>query len=312
MAGHVNSQLAQDSENRAHCSYFKIAGITVEFRVDLPISTASFSANLQPFETGKADKDMVHIHHHFGLPPVSEYTADKLIYERDDLSIYKNPERITFICTLLNQNSQPLKQIAFVNPTYTDIQVFNEREDIFREGDIPILSFYQTDQLFISRVLAQRQGCMIHAAGAIVQGKGFLFVGHSTAGKSTMIKLLGNNATLLCDDRMIASKEQGGFRIHGTWHHGEIPEVSPLSASLDALFFLEKAPKNQLVQILDKKESFNQLSSCTIRAIKPLSTIDWWTKTLSVIENLVAHVPCWSVQFDKSGEIVPVIKGFSN
>ena len=37
---------------------------------------------------------------------------------------------------------------------------------------------------------------------------------------------------VLCDDRNIVRRSPGGFRVYGTWSHGEVPIVSSASAPL--------------------------------------------------------------------------------
>ncbi|HNR69665.1 MAG TPA: hypothetical protein PKN24_16580, partial [bacterium] len=226
---------------KTECRYFKIAGITIQYQADIPLSKKTFSPNLASFESGKPEKDMIRIEHHFGLPDFGGQEMGQKVFERQDLTIFRKPSEWIFFSNILTKESKPLQQVAFVNPEYTHIKIFNERDDLFRDGDIPMLSFHQTDQLFITRVLAKRNGIMFHASGVRMDGEGLLFLGHSEAGKSTMIKLLEGKAEILCDDRIIVRQEQKGFRIHGTWHHGEIPTVSPHSAPLKAIFLLEKA-----------------------------------------------------------------------
>ena len=83
-------------------------------------------------------------------------------------------------------------------------------------------------------------------AAVILNGQGLIFVGHSEAGKSTtaaMLKNVGVGAGLvpalegdhkgsplqveiLCDDRNIVRRWEEGWRVHGTWSHGDVPEVS--------------------------------------------------------------------------------------
>ena len=72
-----------------------------------------------------------------------------------------------------------------------------------------------------------------------------LFVGHSEAGKSTIVKMLKGQAKILCDDRIIVRKWPEGFRIHGTWGHGEVPDVSPDSAPLERDLFPGKGGKER-------------------------------------------------------------------
>jgi hypothetical protein len=139
-----------------------------------------------------------------------------------------------------------------------------------------------------------------------LEGKGLLFVGHSEAGKSTMAMMLKGKAEILCDDRMIIRKQPEGFKIYGTWSHGDVPEISANSAPLRAIMFLEKADANRIIPLGDKKEITKRLLSCLI---KPFVTTDWWEKTLALIEKISAQVPCYLLRFDKSGKVVDVLKG---
>ena len=37
-------------------------------------------------------------------------------------------------------------------------------------------------------------------------------------------------------------------------------------------------------------------------------TADWWDKTLDVIEHITKDVPCYVVEFDKSGAVVALLR----
>jgi len=149
------------------------------------------------------------------------------------------------------------------------------------------------------------------------QPSGLLFVGHSEAGKSTTVRLLQDRAEILCDDRNIVRwegegrgkgkggggeiGEQGHFRVYGSWSHGEVPLVSASSAPLRAILFIKQSPDNRLVPVTERREVLKRLLACVIR---PLETAGWWQKTFSVVEALVREVPCYIMEFDKSGRIV--------
>jgi ABC-type cobalamin/Fe3+-siderophores transport system ATPase subunit len=153
---------------------------------------------------------------------------------------------------------------------------------------------------------------MLHSSAVVLDGKGFVFVGHSEAGKSTMIKMLTGKAKILCDDRNIIRNTAQGFRVYGTWHHGEITTVSPDSAPLQGIFLLEKALHTCLRPVEDKAELLSRLSACTIRTIKPLGTVQWWNNTLTVLEEIVKKVPCYFLEFNKSGDVVDVLREFNS
>jgi hypothetical protein len=143
-------------------------------------------------------------------------------------------------------------------------------------------------------------------------------VGHSEAGKSTAAKLIQDRAEILCDDRNIVRKEgtgrgkgkvgegadQGRFRVYGSWSHGEVPLVSASSAPLRAILFIKQSLDNRLVPVTDRSEALKRLLACVVR---PLVTAAWWQKTFSVVEALAREVPCYIMEFDKSGRIAEQI-----
>lgn len=120
-----------------------------------------------------------------------------------------------------------------------------------------------------------------------------------------MATLLKRKAEILCDDRIIIRRRSEGFRIYGTWSHGDVPEVSANSAPLRAVLFLEKAEENKILAVNDKKEITKRLLSCLI---KPFVTVDWWHKTLVLIDKIADHVPCYVLRFDKSGRVVKLLE----
>jgi hypothetical protein len=139
----------------------------------------------------------------------------------------------------------------------------------------------------------------------IIEGQGLLFVGHSEAGKPTIVTMLQQYGQILCDDRMIVRRWPAGFKIHGTWSHGDVPVVSPASAPLRAILLLEQAPHNRLIPITDRKEIVRQLP---FFVVKPLVTTDWWEKTLDLVGAIAREVPVYRLQFDKSGRAIDILK----
>jgi hypothetical protein len=197
--------------------------------------------------------------------------------------------------------------VVLASADHTTIDVFNgeRREQSFREGDVNALTLMPTDQIVLARVLADRRACFLHSCGVIVDGRGLLFVGHSGAGKSTMMALLAAEGQALCDDRNIVRIWDEGIRVHGCWSHGEVPIVSAASAPLGAVLFLRKAATNRVVPLAAGEDILRQLLPCVI---KPLVTADWWERTLDVVGRIVSDVPCYVVEFDKSGAVVALVR----
>jgi hypothetical protein len=59
---------------------------------------------------------------------------------------------------------------------------------------------------------AAMDGLFLHASSVIMPAGAFLFLGHSTAGKSTIARLLGTSFPILADDTVFASRNH-----HGQW-----------------------------------------------------------------------------------------------
>ncbi|HOL17756.1 MAG TPA: hypothetical protein PLY40_05675 [Bacillota bacterium] len=156
--------------------------------------------------------------------------------------------------------------------------------------------------------MADRQAVLLHAAGVIVKNKSLAFVGHSDAGKSTAMELLKSDrrarmlpVEILCDDRIVVRRWPDGWRVHGTWSHGTTTDVSPSSAPLQAIFFLEQALDNKIAPLIDRKLIWNKLLATLVR---PMVTAEWWIKELDLLEQLIKEVPSYTMFFDKSGAIV--------
>jgi hypothetical protein len=94
------------------------------------------------------------------------------------------------------------------------------------------------------------------------------------------------------------------LRIYGTWSHGDVPDVSPSSAPLKAIMFLEQAPATRIIPLDNRKEITRQLLS---GLIKPFEIADWRAKMLRLVENMACEVPCYVLKFDKSGAVVDLI-----
>lgn len=288
-----------------HRRYFKIADVTIQVESDLPITEATFHPKFKHFEIPGPGGDTISIRHHFSLPDLEYEALGKEIYRKPPWAIYKKGDSWIYLGILPTPQDKSPYRVAVFNSDHTRASIYNDKEEIFLKGNLESLTMFPSDQILLARILADRQGCYLHACGVNFQGKGLLFVGHSEAGKSTMATLLKGKAEILCDDRMIIRKSSERFKIFGTWSHGDIPDISANSVPLEAILFLEKSSKNCFIPINDKREIAKRLLSCLIR---PFVTVDWWEKAISLIEETSAQVPCYVLEFDKSGRVVDVLK----
>jgi len=275
---------------------------------DLPFTEDSFHPKLKLFELEGAGEDMIYLRYRFSIPELAGKDLGKEVFRRVPWAIYKKGDAWIYKGITAYTGDDDLHMLIVFNRDHTRAEIYSPDDRSFHKGNILSLSRMPTDQILFARVLADREGCYLHSSGVIMDGHGLLFVGHSEAGKSTTVTMLKERVEILCDDRnIIRRRGQGKYTIHGTWSHGDVPDISPNSALLKALMFLEQSQENRIVPLTDKKEITRRLLACLI---KPLETADWWEKTLALVENMCLEIPCYILKLDKSGAVVEVLEEF--
>ncbi len=289
---------------RDHLRYYTIAGITVQVAADFSLTDETFASKFQKFQVAGPGSDTISIRLVSGVPSRKELKLGEEIYRRPPWAVYQRHDTFTYLGISPDGSDRDLYPKGIFNRDHSRGTIFL-RKEIYQQPGLQSLTTFTSDQIQLARVLAVRQGCYLHASGIIIDGHGLLFVGHSEAGKSTILKLLRGHGEILCDDRIILRRWPEGFKIYGTWSHGELPDVSPAGAPLKAILYLEKADTNQLIPITDKRERIGKVLSHVIR---PLVTADWWENTLDLSGKVANEVPAYRFRFDKSGEIVDLLK----
>lgn len=293
-----------------HRKYYRVADITIEVRSALPITENTFHPKFQPFEADGPGDDMVMIHHHFsGIPDIKVDVSGR-IYFRPPWAIYRMGEKWVYQWIETAPPYRNYYRTVVTDKEHSHLDIYNDdamREN-FLAGRLTSLAMFPTDQIVLGRLLAYRGGCIMHSLGIILNGNGYLFIGHSSAGKSTMAQILKTEAVILCDDRNIIRKLDDRLMVYGTWSHGDVPDISPLSAPLKGLFFLEKSNANALLRVHDNSIGLKILLACLIR---PLATGDWWDLSMDLITHVLQTVPCWQLAFDKSDNILNLLRNIS-
>lgn len=287
-----------------HRRYYNIAGVTIRVDSDQAINDATFDQKFKSFEGPGIDKDIIAIRHHFGIPDLDLKDLGEEVYRRPPWAIYKKDNSWIYLGISSDERNKKLHQVSVFNKDHTRCRIYTNIDKAFFKGSCS-LTFFPTDQILLARALADKDAAYIHASGVILDGKGLAFVGHSEAGKSTMVKMLKDKANILCDDRIIIRKKSDGFRIYGTWSHGEVRDVSNNSSPLKAILFLNKSNENRMELIKDPRAINRKLLPYLI---KPLTTIDWWEKMLLFTEKISCEVPCYSLYFDKSGKVLELLR----
>jgi hypothetical protein len=201
--------------------------------------------------------------------------------------------------------SQPYKA-AWLDPSFSRGHVVLNRSSLLAQDSLFPLE-YPIDELVLMHRLALGEGVELHALGLVDQdGSGYLFLGHSGAGKSTTARLWMRQpgVRLLSDDRIILRQQDGVYRMYGTPWHGDAGVSSPESAPLSAIFFLEQAPAHQILPIAQPQAAAELFA----RAFVPHYLKSGIEFTLNFLDELTRSIPSSIFRFAPTDDAVEAIR----
>ena len=201
--------------------------------------------------------------------------------------------------------SQPYKA-AWFDPTFSRGHLVLNRSTFAAGSRIYPLE-YPLDELAMMHRLALGEGIEVHALGlADEDGSGYLFLGHSGAGKSTTARLWKEQrgVRLLSDDRIILREQYGKILMYGTPWHGDAGVASAESAPLSAIFLLEQSPVHELRPISQTKAAAELFA----RAFVPHYLKSGIQFSLEFVDQVTRAVPSSVFRFAPTPDAVEVIR----
>lgn len=148
---------------------------------------------------------------------------------------------------------------------------------------------YPLEDLVFRHLFADRGALLVHACGVAWQGKGYLFVGSSGAGKSTMARLWKETgATVLNDDRVVLEASEAEIFVYPTPWFGEYPEVGGEGVPLAALYFLRKGSEVSF----ERLRPAGAAALAFAKAFPPFWDPERMARTLETLERACRETPC--------------------
>jgi len=292
--------------------------LSTAIRVSLEIGGLSFGMWCEPGMQVAIDKE----HHPFLLPSSLRQPCDTELeaYFAHSLetpggtpsfvsgglwSAFAGPFGTTFYFSSPTLGPSPYKA-AWFDPQFQRGHIVLKRA--VYDSDAPVFPLeYPIDELVMMHRLALGEGVEVHALGlADEDGSGYLFLGHSGAGKSTTARLwmAQPGAKLLSDDRIILRKQDNTFWMYGTPWHGDAGVSSQGKVALSAIFLLEQAPDNQLLPMAPAQAAAELFA----RAFVPHYLRDGIQFSLNFLEELTRSIPCSIFRFAPTGSAVEAIR----
>jgi hypothetical protein len=160
------------------------------------------------------------------------------------------------------------------------------------------------NQVLMILLLSRGKGVMLHACGIDDRGYGYLFLGNSGHGKSTIARLWSENqATVLNDDRIIIREKNGELLMYGTPWPGDFKEVSSKGLPIRKLFFLRHGEKNSAVP----KKGAEAVLMLLTRCFPPIWDKKGMEYTLDLCHRIVHKIPCYEFSFEPNRKIVDFV-----
>jgi hypothetical protein len=154
--------------------------------------------------------------------------------------------------------------------------------------------------------MAQGRGALLHSCGLIYDNQGWLCVGTSGAGKSTIGKIwLAAGEKILGDDRIVLRHRNGLPQIYGTPWHGDLGIASPDSAPLKNIFFLEKSSRH-FIRPLPPLEAVTRLVACSFPPLYDKKGMEF---ILDFFSQVTLDTPCYELGFVPEAGVIDFLRG---
>lgn len=183
---------------------------------------------------------------------------------------------------------------------------FRDWDVLFRRETPRFSMPHPLDQLIWIPPLAQAGGVFLHACGAVLDGRAFVFAGHSGDGKTTLAQLLEDEGLpILSDERIALRRDEEGYRAYGTPWPGEGERVSSASHPLGALFVLRKAEEHRILEA----PRHVLAGEIVARSIVPYYLPEVADEVLTTLARLLSEVPLHQLDFARLPGLASILEG---
>jgi hypothetical protein len=181
-----------------------------------------------------------------------------------------------------------------------------------REWSLPDVIYDFLQVLLVVYLAQRREGVFLHAAGIRdSDGRGMLFAGESTAGKSTTAKRWYREpgASVFNDDRVIVRKRRGRMVMYGSPWHGDFYDYIASCAEkapVHDIFFIRHAGANIAARVAPEK---------FIERFYPVTFPTFWDKAcleniLAFCQELAERVPCFDLGLRRGPSGIAYVRRF--
>jgi hypothetical protein len=287
-----------------YCSHFRVGGVSVQLAGDCR-ADVTLAPSLEPFRVDAGASDInIQVGWVAKLPPMP---GRRLFDSGSVWCLYEAEGGFQFDFSTPILGQVPYKRLVVDDQFARTVLLLSD--ECFDQRRVAAME-YPLDEVLITHRLARDRAIELHACGIVAgQGEaGYLFVGHSGAGKSTTARLWTSQlgVEILSDDRIILREHSGQMLMYGTPWHGEAAYASPASAQVSRIFVLEHGVGNAITR-LSRSQAMSELFA---RSFVPFHRHEYVSSALDVLQQVANTVPCYRYAFEPDQRAVEGILNF--
>lgn len=290
---HITVAFQGQTKAIAHVyDYFFEGFITREERTDAHLKVSFLPDSIRRGPFNKRNQDPTS--HAPVLSPVSNPEVVEWLKEIGEVSPHLPFNKET-VCTRF------LNGLLVYSPGTASGQIY-----ILRDGLADFRSLYFLFWLYFAHLLGEMGCCFLHAAALVKGEKGYLFLGDSGSGKSTVSRLC-SDYQVFSDDGPIISSQNGVYRVHPSPFHqqdslkGIEDEVISLGVQIVRFYFLVK-DEEIFLEGISRKKAFSILLTRHIHFFQSLST-STKLKLFDLFSGACDNISLYYFHFSKENNI---------
>ncbi len=203
--------------------------------------------------------------------------------------------------------SEFLDEELWVEVSYRNNCFFIQRPDLEAEVDLSsrvsrvvnraaIYSFDSFLRILYSLLLVQEGGFLLHAASIIKDNKGYIFMGRSGAGKST-VAYYSSDYTVLSDEISLIRQVGQDYFLYSTpfWGEQEIKGVN-LYSPIQGIYQLRQSLQSGCKRLLLRESLGGLMENILYFATEPFLT----AKMFQNCTNFIDHIAFYELKFQKN------------
>jgi hypothetical protein len=289
------------------CAPLDLAGIAFDIQADPCAKPLGMDTSYEPFSTDREPDVLIRVRT-LGIPKGLPTEGDPAFQAWDRWSLYRD-QGATLIVQYNRFSGATAERVMILNRDRKTCDFFARapmRRGLFGRV-FPHPMRYPLGPVLMMCLLGEGRGLMVHACGIHDGEHGYLVVGNSGHGKSTLARQWENKGRILNDDRMVLRLDENGLWMYPTPWHGDYASVSRPPAPVDRIFILRRAEENRVFPL-------TRAAACSLllaRSFAPLWDGPGMGFTLDFLAEVTSRVPCCELSFTPDEGIVEFIRCLS-